>query len=57
MSQDFIRIGDLSRITGVPIATLRYYESEGLIECVRTRSKYRMFTRETVELVLRILHL
>lgn len=57
MSQDLIRIGDLSRITGVPIATLRYYESEGLIECVRTRSKYRMFTRETVDLVLRILHL
>ena len=57
MSQDLIRIGDLSQITGVPIATLRYYESEGLIECVRTRSKYRMFSRETVDIVLRILHL
>jgi len=57
VSQDLIRIGDLSQITGVPIATLRYYESEGLIECVRTRSKYRMFSRETVDIVLRILHL
>ena len=57
MNEDLIRIGDLSRVTGVPIATLRFYESEGLIECVRTRSKYRMFSRETVDIVLRILHL
>lgn len=57
MSQDLIRIGDLSRVTGVPIATLRYYESEGLIECVRTRSRYRMFSKDTVDIVLRILHL
>lgn len=57
MSQDLIRIGDLSRVTGIPIATLRYYESEGLIQCVRTRSRYRMFTNETVDTVLRIVHL
>lgn len=57
MSQDLIRIGDLSRITGVPIATLRFYESEGLIACIRTRSRYRMFSKETVDIVLRIIHL
>ena len=57
MSEDLIRIGDLSHVTGVPIATLRYYESEGLIMCVRTRSKYRMFPKETVDVVMRILHL
>ncbi len=57
MNEDLIRIGDLSRVTGVPIATLRYYESEGLIACVRTRSKYRMFPKETVDVVMRILHL
>lgn len=55
--EGLIRIGDLSRQTGVPVATLRYYESEGLIECVRTRTRYRMFRTETAELVLRILHL
>lgn len=54
---DLVRIGDLSRLTGVAIATLRYYESEGLIECVRTRSKYRLFTQQTVETVRRIVHL
>ena len=57
MNEDLIRIGDLSRVTGVPIATLRYYESEGLIACVRTRSKYRMFPKETIDIVMRILHL
>lgn len=57
MTRDLIRIGDLSRVTGVPIATLRYYESEGLIECVRARSKYRMFPKETVDIVGRIVHL
>jgi len=57
MSQDLIRIGELSRVTRVPIATLRYYESEGLIKCVRIRSKYRMFTKETCDNVLGILHL
>lgn len=57
MSQDLIRIGDLSRVTAVAIATLRYYESEGLIQCVRTRSRYRMFTKETIDVVLRIVHL
>ncbi|MBN9417345.1 MAG: MerR family transcriptional regulator [Candidatus Eremiobacteraeota bacterium] len=57
MSQDLIRIGDLSRETGVPIATLRYYASEGLIECVRTRTKYRMFSEQAVALVQRIVHL
>ncbi|ODT79854.1 hypothetical protein ABS71_00810 [bacterium SCN 62-11] len=57
MTRDLIRIGDLSRVTGVPIATLRYYESEGLIECVRARSKYRMFPKGTVDIVGRIVHL
>lgn len=57
MSQDLIRIGYLSRVTGVPIATLRFYVSEGQIECERNRSKYRMFSKETIDIVLRILHL
>lgn len=57
MNSGLIRIGDLSRITGVPIATLRYYESEGLIGCVRTRSKYRIFSADTVEIVRRIVYL
>lgn len=54
---DMIRIGDLSRETDVPIATLRYYEAEGLIRCLRTRSRYRMFDRGTVKQVKQILYL
>lgn len=57
VNHELIRIGDLSRLTGVAIATLRYYESEGLIQCVRTRTKYRMFSRDTVATVRRIVHL
>jgi DNA-binding transcriptional MerR regulator len=56
-SENLVRIGDLSRRTGVAVATLRYYESEGLIHCVRTHTKYRLFTEETVEIVQRIVHL
>jgi DNA-binding transcriptional MerR regulator len=56
-NKSLVRIGDLARRTGVAIATLRYYESEGLIECVRTRTKYRLFSEETVETVQRIVHL
>lgn len=55
--EELIRIGDLARETDVPVATLRYYESEGLIQCVRARSRYRMFPLNTVETVRRILHL
>ena len=57
ITENMIRIGDLSRATGVPIATLRYYESEGLIHCLRTRTKYRMFDRGTVDQVKQILYL
>lgn len=44
-------------MTGVAIATLRYYEREGLIECERTASKYRLFRQQTVETIRRIVHL
>lgn len=57
ITESMIRIGDLSRATGVPIATLRYYESEGLIHCLRTRTKYRMFDRGTIDQVKQILYL
>lgn len=57
MTLDVIRIGDLSRITGLPVATLRYYESEGLIACLRTRSRYRMFSPGTIDVVRKIVHL
>jgi len=57
LPEDLVRIGDLARRTGVPVATLRYYETEGLIQCVRTRSKYRLFTEDTADTIKHILHL
>jgi len=55
--EDLLRIGDLARLTGVTVATLRYYEREGLIQCVRTSSRYRMFTQNTVDAVKHIVRL
>lgn len=49
-----MKIGELSRSTGLPIITLRYYENEGLIESRRTPSNYRVFTPEMVQRVRQI---
>ena len=54
---NLIRIGELARRTGITAATLRYFESEELIACVRTRSRYRMFPKETVQVIGDIMHL
>ncbi|OMQ58246.1 Cd(II)/Pb(II)-responsive transcriptional regulator [Burkholderia pseudomallei] len=44
-----MRIGDLAKIVGVPVATIRYYEQEGLIEKpVRSDSNYRHYGSEGV---------
>jgi DNA-binding transcriptional MerR regulator len=57
VSQELIRIGALSRLTNVPVATLRFYEKEGLLQCVRTRTKYRVFCKDQVNRVRQIVHL
>ena len=42
-----MRIGELSKATGVSIPTIRLYEREGLIDpASRTEGKFREFTRE-----------
>ncbi|MHB9880173.1 MerR family transcriptional regulator [Pacificimonas sp. ICDLI1SI03] len=42
-----MRIGDLSKATGVSIATIRLYEREGLIDpASRTDGRFREFTPE-----------
>jgi Cd(II)/Pb(II)-responsive transcriptional regulator len=44
-----MRIGDLAKIVGVSVATIRYYEQEGLIEKPeRSDSNYRRYDSETV---------
>jgi len=49
-----MKIGALSRATGLPVATLRFYESEGLLESRRTSGNYRDFSQDAVSRAERI---
>jgi len=43
-----LRIGELASATGEKVRTLRYWESQGLLEAERSDSGYRLFTEEMV---------
>ncbi|BFH69683.1 hypothetical protein J27TS7_00140 [Paenibacillus dendritiformis] len=49
-----MRISELSRLTGVSIRSLRYYEDKGLLAPSRTDSGYRVYGEEDVERVRQI---
>ncbi|GAA5065584.1 DNA-binding transcriptional MerR regulator [Thermocatellispora tengchongensis] len=49
-----MRIGELSRRTGVPARLLRYYEQQGLITPRRTGNGYRDYDEPLVERVQQI---
>lgn len=49
-----MRIGDLSRRTGVAPRLLRYYEQQGLITAGRAENGYREYAEEDVEQVTRV---
>lgn len=49
-----MRIGELSKRTGVSLRMLRYYESEGLLKPKRTTSGYRDYETDEVRTVERI---
>ncbi|MCH8503401.1 MAG: MerR family transcriptional regulator [Ectothiorhodospiraceae bacterium] len=49
-----MRIGELSKRTGVSIRMLRYYEAEGLLKPKRTNSGYRDYDPGEVQTVERI---
>jgi MerR family transcriptional regulator, mercuric resistance operon regulatory protein len=52
MRDDRLRIGEVAARAGVNVQTLRYYERRGLLaEPERTRSGYRLYPEETVQLV------
>ncbi len=53
-----MKIGELSRLTGVSVRMLRYYEVEGLLKPARRESGYRDYGSEDVRLVeaIRILN-
>ncbi|MFJ8040443.1 MerR family transcriptional regulator [Kitasatospora sp. NPDC096147] len=49
-----MRIGELSRRTGVPSRLLRYYEEQGLLHPTRDPNGYRAYAPEDVPTVRRI---
>lgn len=54
----YYRIGEVSRIAGVPASVLRFWESEfPRIKPQRTDSGQRVYRRKEVELILTIKHL
>lgn len=46
---DGMRIGELSRRSGIPASTLRYYEAEGLLPADRTGNGYRVYGPDAVD--------
>ncbi|WP_029145191.1 MerR family transcriptional regulator [Microbacterium luticocti] len=49
-----MRIGELSRRTGVATRLLRYYEAQGLLESTRSLNGYRDYTEADVDTVTQI---
>lgn len=49
-----MRIGELSRQTGVAAHLLRYYEAQGLLEVGREANGYRQYASEAVLTVIQI---
>ncbi|MFF1375790.1 MerR family transcriptional regulator [Streptomyces sp. NPDC058308] len=52
-----MRIGELSRRTGVNAHQLRYYEAHGLLEAERRANGYREYDESAVQRVRQIRHL
>lgn len=49
MANERLTIGELSRRTGVPVKTLRFYSDEGLLPpAERSRSGYRLYRNEAI---------
>jgi DNA-binding transcriptional MerR regulator len=54
----YFRIGEVSKITGLPAHVLRFWESEfSRIRPKRTASGQRLYTRRDIELILHIKNL
>ena len=56
IKKDWLTIGEVSELTGVPIHTLRYWESEfdGYFSPLRTSGRQRRYDELAVERVLKI---
>ncbi|MEV4569641.1 MerR family transcriptional regulator [Nonomuraea sp. NPDC049419] len=49
LADETLGIGDLARLTGVPVRTIRFYCDEGVIASVRSTGGHRRFDRAAVE--------
>lgn len=52
-SDTYLKIGDVARQVGISATVIRMWESLGLTKPRRTASKYRLYTREDVQLLKR----
>lgn len=53
--QDYFTIGEVSRKTGIPVYTLRYWESRfRLLRPVRRESGHRRFTKKDMETIFAV---
>jgi MerR family mercuric resistance operon transcriptional regulator len=49
-SNEWMKIGDVAKLSGVGIETLRFYEKQGLLShATRTHSGYRLYNQEVLE--------
>ncbi len=49
-----MKIGDVERLTGVAAATIRYWEDRGCINSTRTDNRYRKYTQDDIDLIIKI---
>ncbi|KZN38023.1 MerR family transcriptional regulator [Pseudoalteromonas luteoviolacea] len=49
-----MKIGELSKISGVSVRMLRYYEEQGLLQPSRTAAGYRDFNQQEIRTLERI---
>ena len=48
-----LKIGEISKITGVSVSTLRYYEEIGLLKpACKSSTKYRYYRKDDIQLII-----
>ena len=51
--KDLLKIGEISKITGTPVSTLRYYEEIGLVKpACKSGAKYRYYRKGDIQLII-----
>lgn len=51
----FIKIEEVSKLSGVSKRTLQYYDDEGILPVKRSKNNYRLYDDETMERLWKIL--